>query len=198
MVFRNAIVLTGGIATGKSTVSDILHEYGYQIINSDVIAHNTIQDYSDLISNMFGPEYVNEGVVNRKRLGKYLFANKTELKRLENFLHPVIREEIRTKSRVFEAREKTYFIDIPLFFETQNYSDIKKSVCVYAPRETQLERMLVRDNISLEEVEQKLNLQMDIEEKKNLADYVIDNSRDLEHLDQEVTKFVNELHFLQQ
>ena len=116
MVFEHAIALTGGIATGKSTTADMLHEYGFKIIDSDVIAHNNLQEYSSLVSTMFGSEYVDEGIVNRKRLGKYLFANKSELKRLENFLHPLIHEEIKRKSVVNEEKEKTYFIDIPLFF----------------------------------------------------------------------------------
>jgi len=192
MIFNNAIALTGGIATGKSTVADMLYESGFQIIDSDIIAHKTLQDYSDIVSIKLGTEYVDKGIVNRKRLGKYLFANNSELKRLENFLHPVIREEIRVKSRVYEAGEKTYFIDLPLFFENPNYLEIEKSVCVYAPRNLQIERMMIRDNLNLEEINQRLNLQKDIEEKKNLADYVIDNSKDTTHLDQEVTKFVNE------
>jgi len=196
MVFEHAIALTGGIATGKSTTADMLHEYGFKIIDSDVIAHNNLQEYSSLVSTMFGSEYVDEGIVNRKRLGKYLFANKSELKRLENFLHPLIHEEIKRKSEVNEEKEKTYFIDIPLFFENSNYLDIKTSICVYAPKEIQIERMMIRDNLSLEEIHQRLDAQIDIEEKKTLADYIIDNSKDTMHLDQEISKFINKLYLI--
>lgn len=192
MQFKNAIALTGGIATGKSTVCNFLKLHGFLIIDADNIAHKILDENSSKIGELFGVEYINQNVVDRKRLGTLIFSDKVAKEKLQNFIHPLIKEEIIKQAAIFEANNKPYIIDIPLFFETKNY-DIHNSVVVYAPEKLQLKRLMQRDNISEDVAFQKISNQMNIEEKKLLAKYIIDNSGDLKHLQKEIDKFIKEV-----
>ena len=139
---KYGIALTGGIATGKSTVANSLRGYGFPVIDSDKISHQVLKAHPEGIDSIFGSGYVVEGEVNRKKLGSYVFANPSELKKLENFLHPMIREIVEQQSRVLEFEKKLYFVDSPLFFENIEYQTLEKSVLVYAPKEIQLARLV--------------------------------------------------------
>ena len=190
--FKNAIALTGGIATGKSTVCNLLKLHGFLTIDADKIAHKLLDNHSAKIAAMFGEHYVQNGKVLRKELGKIIFSDENEKKRLEAFIHPLIKEEIIKESVIFEKAQKPYFIDIPLFFETMNY-DISKSLVVYTPSKIQCERLMKRDSIKKEEALQKMSNQMDIEKKKELADLCIDNSSTLKNLQNEVERVIGEI-----
>lgn len=192
MEFKNAIALTGGIATGKSTVSNFLKLHGFLIIDADKIAHEMLHQNSKTIGAIFGERYVVDGTVDRKRLGELIFSNLEAKIKLQDFLHPLIKNEIINQSLLFEAQNKPYIIDIPLFFETRNY-DIAKNVVVYAPQELQIQRLIKRDKISLEVAKQKIANQMDIEEKKQLAQFVIDNSSNIKHLQKQVDIFLKDI-----
>lgn len=190
--FKHAIALTGGIATGKSTVCSLLKLHGFLTIDADKIAHKLLDQHSSTIASMFGEQYVENGKVLRKELGKIIFSNEEEKLKLEAFIHPLIKEEIEKEAVVFEKAGKPYFVDIPLFFEKMHYP-IPKSVVVYTPKDLQVERLMKRDNISQEEALLKISNQMDIEKKKELADLVIDNSSSLVHLQDEVERIKGEL-----
>lgn len=191
-LFTNAIALTGGISTGKSTVCNLLKLHGFLIIDADKIAHKILDLNASKIEELFGTKYVENGLVQRKELGKIIFSNKENKLKLEALLHPLIKEEIIKESRVCEEQNKTYFIDIPLFFEKMHYP-IVKSVVVYTPKELQIERLIKRDNITKDEALLKISNQMDIEKKKELSTYIIDNSKDLKHLQNEVEKLIKGL-----
>lgn len=190
--FKSAIALTGGIATGKSTACNLLKLHGFLTIDADKIAHKLLDMHSATIASMFGTQYVENGKVLRKELGKIIFSNEEEKLKLEAFIHPLIREEIEKESVIFEAAGKPYFIDIPLFYEKMHYP-ISKCLVVYTPRSLQIERLMSRDGISKEEALLKISNQMDIEEKKNRADFIIDNSKNLKNLQQEVEKVIKEV-----
>lgn len=190
--FEHAIALTGGIATGKSTVCNILKLYGFSIIDADKIAHEVLEEQKDKIAQIFGKEYIKDGKVDRKSLAKLIFSDKNAKEKLEKLLHPLIKEKIEKESLKLEKYKVPYIVDIPLFFETKNYP-IKKVVVVYAPKDEQLKRLTQREGLSKEEAIKRLDAQMDIEEKKRLADYVIDNSKDLKHLQSEIEKFIEEV-----
>ncbi|WP_419763619.1 MAG: dephospho-CoA kinase [Arcobacter sp.] len=190
--FKYAIALTGGIATGKSTVCSLFKLHGFLTIDADKIAHKLLDKHSDKIASMFGQEYVENGKVLRKKLGPIIFSNKENKDKLESFIHPLIKEEIEKESVIFEEQGKPYFIDIPLFYEKMNYP-IKKSLVVYTPKELQIKRLMQRDNISEEEAKLKISNQMDIEKKKELADLVIDNSTNLKNLQKEVERVIGEI-----
>ena len=189
-MFKNAVVLTGGIATGKSTVANLFMLHGFLTIDADKIAHKLLDIHSDTIASLFGAEYVENGKVLRKELGNLIFNNPDEKKKLENFIHPLIKEEIQKEASLFESKNKPYLIDIPLFFENKNY-DIEKSIVVYTPKEIQIERLQKRDKCDEVTALSRINNQMDIEEKKLLATYVIDNSQDLKYLTNEVERVKN-------
>ena len=191
-LFKNAIALTGGISTGKSTVCNLFKLHGFLTIDADLIAHRLLDENSDKIASMFGEKYVENGKVIRKELGKIIFSNEENKLKLEALLHPLIENEIIKESKIFEEQNKLYFVDIPLFFEKMHYP-IPKSLVIYTPKDIQIQRLMKRDNIDENEAKLKISNQMDIEEKKKLADMVIDNSQNLKHLQAEVERIIGEI-----
>ncbi|MFY4782912.1 dephospho-CoA kinase [Aliarcobacter butzleri] len=191
-LFKNAIALTGGISTGKSTVCNLLKLHGFLTIDADKIAHKLLDENSSKIEEMFGKEYVENGKVLRKELGKIIFSNEENKLKLEALLHSLIKEEIIKESKIYEEQNKPYFVDIPLFFEKMHYP-ISKSLVIYTPKELQIQRLMKRDNIDEKEAKLKISNQMDIEEKRKLANIVIDNSKDLKHLQNEVERVIGEI-----
>ncbi len=191
-LFKNAIALTGGISTGKSTVCNLLKLHGFLTIDADKIAHKLLDENSSKIEEMFGKEYVENGKVLRKELGKIIFSNEENKLKLKALLHPLIKEEIIKESKIYEEQNKPYFVDIPLFFEKMHYP-ISKSLVIYTPKELQIQRLMKRDNIDEKEAKLKISNQMDIEEKRKLANIVIDNSKDLKHLQNEVERVIGEI-----
>lgn len=190
--FQNAIALTGGISTGKSTVCNLLKLHGFSIIDADNIAHRLLDLNSDKIAILFGNEYVENGKVIRKELGKIIFSNEENKLKLEALLHPLIYEEIKKEALRLEDCGKPYFIDIPLFFEKMSYP-VKSTLVIYTPKDIQVQRLMKRDSINENEALLKISNQMDIEKKKELADRFIDNSKDLKHLQNEIEKYIKEI-----
>lgn len=189
MAYEYAIALTGGIATGKSTVASLLMLNGMRIIDADAISHEILDASWAWVRENFGEAFVDGAKVNRTKLGTLIFSDKEAKKKLEDFLHPKIRAEIEQRSIKQDSFRFPYLIDIPLFFENGGY-DIKESVVVYVPKELQLERFMKRNGYSKEESLRRIESQMDIEEKKKRATWIIDNSGDLKHLQRECEAFV--------
>ncbi|GAA8940894.1 dephospho-CoA kinase [Helicobacter pylori] len=195
MVLKNAIALTGGIGTGKSTTIKILESQGYQILDADKIAHQLLQEHRFEIAQHFGSDILEKDTLNRKKLGVIVFQKANELKWLEDFLHPLIRECMLQKAYELEKNHQAYFLDIPLFFEVggKKCYPVSKVVLVYAPRVLQIERLLERDKLKEAEILQRLACQMDIEQKRALSDYIIDNSSNLKDLNKQVERFLKTL-----
>jgi len=192
MAFEYAIALTGGIATGKSTVASLLALNGMRVIDADSISHKILNDSYLWVGETFGQEYLNGSKVIREKLGTLVFSNNEKKKVLEEFLHPKIRVEIENQSIKQDSFKFPYLIDIPLFFENGAY-DIKESVVVYTPKEIQLERYIKRNGYSQDESLKRIASQMPIDEKKSYATWVIDNSKNLKHLQQECEEFVDKI-----
>ena len=189
MAFQYAIALTGGIATGKSTVASLLSLNGLRVIDADKISHTLLDEHRDWVARTFGEQYVTSKKVNRAELGKIIFSDEDAKKELEAFLHPKIREEIEAQSEKQDTFNFPYLIDIPLFFENSAY-DIEDSVVVYTPSDIQLERFMKRNKYDKEESLRRIATQMPIDEKKSRATWVIDNSQNLKHLQRECEDFV--------
>jgi len=189
MAFEYAIALTGSIATGKSTVVSLLALNGMRVIDADTISHEILDSSSSWVKENFGDEYLQGSKVDRKKLGSLIFANEAKKKVLEDFLHPKIRAEIEKRSIKQDGFKFPYLIDIPLFFENNAYN-IKDSVVVYTPKEVQLERFMKRNGYTKEDSLSRIASQLPIDEKKERATWVIDNSKNLKHLQQEVEDFV--------
>jgi dephospho-CoA kinase len=168
MAFKYAVVLTGSIATGKSTVSNILALAGFHIIDADQIAHKILDEEHQRIAEMFGKRLIKKGKVDRKALGAIVFADSVKRKELEDLLHPLIYNEIERLSDEQDRLGKPYLIDIPLFFEGERYP-IKKSLVVYATEAQQLERLMLRDGYSQKEALGRIRTQIPVEEKRKSA-----------------------------
>jgi len=193
MAFEHAIVLTGGIATGKSSVSKIFEEEGFRVIDADTIAHQVLNDSADKVAGLFGQEVLQEnGMVDRKVLGAMVFGDRAKRKDLETLLHPLIYNEILRLSEIEESKKSPYLIDIPLFFETARYN-ISKSIVVYASRLQQIERGMRRDGLSKEEMLRRISAQIDIEEKRKRSTYLIDNSGERIQLHQKTLHIIDKI-----
>ena len=207
MKFSNAIAITGGIATGKSTACNILRLHGHPIIDTDLIAHEVLEQSKDKVVRIFGDEILDSresGVdssesnarINRKKLGKIVFSDKEKLRLLESILHPKIRAVVKQEAQKFEAQNITYFIDIPLFYELQergNGYEIPKVLLIYAPRNLQLDRIQRRDNLSADEAKMRLSNQIDIEKKREIADFVIENTGNVRDLQTKIEAFLRQI-----
>lgn len=192
MAFKYAIVLTGSIATGKSSTVKLLEASGFHIIDADKIAHKILDEQHEAIAEKFGETLVHEGKVDRKALGAIVFSDHKKRKELEALLHPLIYDEIERLSIEQDRLGKPYFIDIPLFFENKRYP-IEKSLVVYTTEEKQLERLMQREGYTKEEALNRIKAQIPVEEKRKLATYVIDNSGTLTQLEKECERVKEEI-----
>jgi len=176
--------LTGGIASGKSVVADMLAEKDAIIIDADRIAHQVVKKdmpaWQEIV-DAFGRDILREdGEVDRKALGKIIFSDQSRRDQLNHIVHPRVFEEIsRNIALIMEARETpnpVIILDIPLLFETRMNQELSDIIVVYVPEEVQLERLLRRDEAGRKDAMARIRSQIPIEEKKRQADYVIDNS----------------------
>lgn len=190
------IGITGSIATGKSQVSNILSGLGYNVIDSDLIAREVAirKDILDKIRDYFGEEAVQDNKLNRAYIRDIVFKDEKKLETLNDIMHSEIYKTML--QRVVE--EEINFMDVPLLFET--LEDAKEHGIkydeiwvVYTSPNIQMERLMARDSIDLLEAKRIIDSQISIEEKRNLADYVIENNEDLDKLRENVLKALERL-----
>ncbi|CRF48875.1 Dephospho-CoA kinase [Helicobacter heilmannii] len=195
MSLKHAFVLTGGIGTGKSTAASLLALHGYAIIDADKSAHTLLEKHAKELIEIFGESISQGGQVSRPKLGALVFSDPTQRAKLEAFLHPKIRLDLLQQAHNLETSQKPYFLDIPLYFEIEGQKTygVAQIVLVYAPKETQIQRVAKRDKLSHEQILKRLDAQMDIETKRALSPYILDNSKDLKHLQIQVEAFLNNL-----
>jgi dephospho-CoA kinase len=174
--------LTGGIATGKSTVSAMFAHLGAKVVDADLLAREVVmpgQPAHAEIVKLFGPDVVQaDGQLDRKRLGALVFADPERRRQLEQITHPAIRVRQQRILSVYEeeAFEGIVIWDVALLIETGGAKAMDKIVVVAADPATELARLMARDGYSEEEARRRIASQMPIGEKAKLADYVIDNS----------------------
>ena len=196
------IGLTGGIGTGKSTVSRKLRERGYPVIDLDVISREVIE-YPEVINELirnFGIEILEsqnnisgKKSISRNKLRQTVFKEEKKVSVLNSIMHPPIVEEMRRQVENFKKNYKTVFVEVQLLFEAKLEKEFDLTVLVYADKKTQLEWVLKRDGRKEEEVQQIINAQMDMTEKRRLSNYIIENNGDSEMLDLEIEKFIKKL-----
>lgn len=193
------IGLTGGIATGKSTVSRMLQARGVHVVDADVIARDVMNPGQPLlgaVASRFGAEFLlPEGGLDRRRMAEHIFNRPEERAALNAIVHPAIRAEIRRQVDEREATDPNAIVaaDIPLLYESGLEELYERIVVVYVPRELQLTRLIRRDGLSPEQAQSRLNAQLDIEDKKRRADYVIDNSGTPEETERQVASLLESL-----
>lgn len=187
--------LTGGIASGKSTVSAYLAQNGALIIDADLIARQVVAKKSSGLKQIvakFGGEILTaSGELDRKKLGKLVFSNKDLLKNLTDITGPLIRAEIfREIEAAKKAQVKLVVLDIPLLFETGYQTLCDKVMVVTIPSKLQLERVMKRDNLSAAEARKRIANQLPASKRNELADVLIDNSKSVAETYQQVLKWL--------
>jgi dephospho-CoA kinase len=192
------IGLTGGIGSGKSAAAEILKELGLKVIDLDLITHELMRPgelgYIE-IKKEFGEKYIDtKGALDRKLLRQEIFSSFDLKKRIESILHPIIFEECNKQLNILK-HEKYIALVIPLLFETKNYiSLIDESLLIDCDLEAQIERVIKRDNVSKALVNRIIKNQMNREEKQLLADKVILNDGNINHLKTQLDSYYKKLH----
>lgn len=190
--------LTGGIATGKSIVAGELKRLGAHIIDADKIAREIVEPgkpaYNDIVKE-FGPGMLQpDGTLDRKALGKTVFSDHAALEKLNSITHPRIRERIREEAaRLSAESDGLIVLDIALLIEMGVRYEVEKIIVVYAEAEQQIQRLMKRDSLTHGEALKRLSCQMDIKEKLKYADYVIDNSGQLDKTIEQTRALFREL-----
>ena len=174
------IGITGGIASGKSTVTNFLRQRGFQVVDADALVHQLQKPGGRLFKALvqhFGQEIILEnGELNRPLLASLIFSNTEEREWSKQIQGEIIREELATLRDQLAQTEEIFFMDIPLLFEQDYSSWFDETWLVYVDRDVQLKRLMKRDQLSKELAEVRLSAQWPLEEKKGLASQVIDNN----------------------
>ena len=186
--------ITGSIACGKSTVSDYLKEKGYTIIDADKLGHValTSEDVKRRLSETFGANILVNNEISREVLGKLVYGNDNNLKKLNNIIHPKIKELI-LKLQEEHENEDLVFLDIALLYEANFVDLVEKVVVVYVDEDVQLERLMMRNSLPKEEALKRIESQMSPREKASLGDFVINNSYRKEDTFQQIDEILEKL-----
>ena len=195
------IGLTGGIGTGKSTVSQILKDRGFTVIDLDVISHEVIE-FSSVVEKIvqnFGREVLDEDeagncTISREKLGKIIFSDKEKRLALNSIMHPEILKVMHKKILECKSeKNKIIFVEVQLLFEVQWEKEFDYILLVAAKRDMQVRRVLERDKRSEEEALNIINSQMSLDEKREKSDFVIENDGNMDDLNKKVDKFLKSL-----
>ncbi len=184
--------LTGGIATGKSTVTNMLRSLGAFVVDADVWARRVVEPGSDglkEIVEVFGQSVLHsDGTLNRQALGSIIFYDAHLREHLNAITHPKIRQGMKreTSDYLAEHPDRPVIWDVPLLFEGETRHLVDETILVYVPESIQLERLIARDGLSREDAEARIASQMSIERKRLFADYIVDNAGDLEQTKEQV------------
>jgi dephospho-CoA kinase len=195
--------LTGGIASGKSTVSDMLEELGASLIDFDLIARQVVEPGThgfESIVNYFGKQILTEnGTLDRKKLSKIVFQDFEKRKKLESFIHPPIYEEFFKQIDAIAKKDPDAVIQvsIPLLIELNMQYAFDNLIIVYVSQKIQVERLAQRDGISKKEAANLLKSQLPIDEKVSFANFIINNESTVEETKKQVTKVWQELKKIQ-
>lgn len=185
--------LCGNIASGKSTVQKFFECNGYKVLDTDCVAHKLLTVKNKVLLDEFEKyDVFEDGEFSRAKLGKLVFENPELKKKLENILHPQIREEIK---KFFEQNkdEKYLFVGIPLLFEANMTDLFDKIIFVYTNDEIRLKRLLLRNGYTLDYAKARINSQMRQEEKAQKSDYVINNNGSIEELNVNIIKLFEQI-----
>lgn len=191
------IGITGGIASGKSTVTEFLRQKGFQVVDADAVVHQLQKPggrlYQVLVEHFGEKILLENGELNRPLLASLIFSNPEEQEWSKRTQGEIIREELAALRNQFAQTEALFFMDIPLLFE-QNYASwFDETWLVYVNRDVQLERLMKRDQLSKEAAESRLNSQWPLERKISLASHSLDNNGNQEQLIAQVVQLLEEM-----
>lgn len=193
------IGLTGGIATGKSTVSALLRQAGFPIVDADIVAREVVEPGTPMLEKIklaFGPGIIDNGVLDRRKLGQIVFEDGAQLKKLNDIMQPAISSAMADKINFWRLQNVPILVlDVPLLFE-RDYDKNKlvdKIIVVTASEEIQLSRLENRDQLSNMEARNRVKAQLPMSQKIARADYVIDNNGRIEELQEQVTVLIKKI-----
>ena len=191
------IGITGGIASGKSTVTEFLRQKGFQVVDADAVVHQLQKPggrlYQVLVEHFGEKVLLENGELNRPLLASLIFSNPEEQEWSKRTQGEIIREELAALRNQFAQTEALFFMDIPLLFEQDYASWFDETWLVYVNRDVQLERLMKRDQISKEAAESRLNSQWPLERKISLASHNLDNNGNQEQLIAQVVQLLEEM-----
>ena len=190
---KYAYFVSASIACGKSSFIKIANELGFESLSADLIANEITQKNAAVLAEIFLLNLDKEGKIDKKALANLIFNDKKAKEKLENFMHPKIREELLRKMQILEQKGRIFFVELPLFFESDFYQNLGKSVLIYAPKNVSLQRLMQRDGLDKDEALRRIKSQMDIEKKREMADFVIQNIGSYEEFRQNCVKFIKSL-----
>ena len=187
--------LTGGIGSGKTTVSNFLLEYGIPVYNSDSQGKKLMNTNLELINdivNIFGESVYNNGVLNTNLLSSIVFSDPEKIKQLNNLVHPKVAEDFN--QWVGKNNNQPILIkEAAILIESGAYLNMDKIILVISKKSNRIKRVSKRDNSDLESIEKRINFQLTDDEKIQYADYIIENNSSLDDLKNEVLRVINEI-----
>ena len=180
------IGITGGIASGKSTVTNFLRQKGFEVVDADALVHQLQKPggrlYQILVEHFGEKVLLEDGELSRPLLASLIFSNPEEQEWSKEIQGQIIREELGFVRDKLAQTEDLFFMDIPLLFEQEYASWFDETWLVYVSRDTQLDRLMKRDYLTIEEAQARLDSQWPLEEKKRLASHILDNNGSQEQL----------------
>ena len=187
--------LTGGIGSGKTTVSNFLLEYGIPVYNSDSQGKKLMNTNLELINdivNIFGESVYNNGILNTNLLSSIVFSDPEKIKQLNNLVHPKVAEDFN--QWVGKNNNQPILIkEAAILIESGAYLNMDKIILIISKKSNRINRVSKRDNSDLESIEKRINFQLTDDEKIQYADYIIENNSSLDDLKHEVLRVINEI-----
>ncbi|MGS0972561.1 MAG: dephospho-CoA kinase [Candidatus Izemoplasmataceae bacterium] len=190
------IGLTGGIASGKSTVANLIRNLKLPLIDSDQVARDVMlkPEVIKELRDTFGNDiFDDEDKLSRKTLARIIYADEDKRNRLNDIVHPLVRKEIERQLSNEYQECKLVFVDVPLLYESGFDQIMDAVIVVYVPKDVQLSRLIKRDHIEEAYAHQKIKAQEDLEKKVKKADYVIDNSGSVDYTNRQLHQVLEEI-----
>ena len=190
------IGLTGGIASGKATVSELLSVFGFKVVDADKAAREAVKKGSKglaQVREVFGDEAIDEnGEMNRRYMGDLVFNHPEKRLELNAIIHPIVRDIMEEEKQEYLKQGYNVIMDIPLLFENELENTVDEVWVVYTSESIQMDRLMQRNNLSLEDAKARVYSQISIDKKSRMADHVIDNLGDKLELKQNLERLLEE------
>lgn len=190
------IGLTGGIASGKSTVSELLSVFGFKVVDADKAAREAVKKGSKglaQVREVFGDEAIDEnGEMNRRYMGDLVFNHPEKRLELNAIIHPIVRDIMEEEKQEYLKQGYNVIMAIPLLFENELENTVDEVWVVYTSESIQMDRLMQRNNLSLEDAKARVYSQISIDKKSRMADHVIDNLGDKLELKQNLERLLEE------
>ena len=186
--------VTGGLGSGKSTACSFFREFGCEIFDADVEAKRILfssEIVKQKLVESFGAEILVNDKINKTSLAELVFINQKNQKILNSIIHPLVTEEFLSRQK--QIKSNIYIMDAALLFEAQLQKHFHKTILIYTDKEKRIQRALDRGNLSRDQIEYRMNLQMDEEMKKSLADIIIFNNGTIENLKNKINELIQNL-----